>query len=42
MIRVSTIIHGDQKGFVSERYIWETIRTTYNIIDWAKANIKNV
>ena len=37
---LDTIIHGDQKGFVSERYIGEAIRTTYDIIDWAKANNK--
>ena len=37
---LDTIIHGDQKGFVSERYIGEAIRTTYDIIEWAKANNK--
>ena len=35
---LDTIIHGDQKGFVSERYIGEAIRTTYDIIQWAKEN----
>ena len=37
---LDTIIHGDQKGFVSERYIGEAIRTTYDIIQWAKDNNK--
>ena len=37
---LETIIHGDQKGFVSERYIGEAIKTTYDIIEWAKANNK--
>ena len=35
---LDSIIHGDQKGFVSERYIGEAIRTTYDIIQWAKEN----
>ena len=34
------IIHSDQKGFVSGRYIGEAIRTTYDIIQWAKDNGK--
>ena len=37
---LNSIIHGDQKGFVSERYIGESIRTTYDIIQWAKDNNK--
>jgi hypothetical protein len=37
---LDTIINGDQKGFVSERYIGEAIRTTYDIIQWAKDNNK--
>ena len=32
------IIHGDQKGFVPGRYIGEAIRSTYDIIQWAKDN----
>ena len=32
-----TIIHGDQKGFVQERYIGEAIRSTNDIIKWGKA-----
>ena len=31
------IIHPDQKGFVPERYIGEAIRTTYDIMHYAKA-----
>ena len=34
------IIHGDQKGFVEGRYIGEAIRSTYDIIQWAKDNHK--
>ena len=34
------LIHGDQKGFVSGRYIGEAIRTTYDILNWAKHNNK--
>jgi hypothetical protein len=34
------IIHGDQKGFVAGRYIGEAVRTTYDIIQWAKDNGK--
>ena len=37
---LDTIIHGDQKGFVSGRYIGEAIRTTYDIMQWAKDNNK--
>ena len=37
---LNKIIHGDQKGFVSERYIGEAIRSTYDIIQWAKSNNK--
>ena len=38
---LDTIIHGDQKGFVSGRYIGEAIKTTYDIIEWAKVNKKS-
>ena len=34
------IIHGDQKGFVAGRYSGEVIRTTFDIIQWAKNNNK--
>ena len=37
---LDSIIHGDQKGFVSGRYIGEAIRTTYDIMQWAKENNK--
>ena len=37
---LDTIIHGDQKGFVADRYIGEAIKTTYDIIQWAKNNNK--
>ena len=37
---LETIIHGDQKGFVSNRYIGEAVRSTYDIIQWAKDNNK--
>ena len=37
---LGTIIHSDQKGFVSDRYIGEAVRTTYDIMDWAKENNK--
>ena len=37
---LDTIVHGDKKGFVSGRYIGEAIRTTYDIIQWAKTNNK--
>ena len=37
---LDTIIHGDQKGFVSGRYIGEAIRTTFDIIQWAKEKNK--
>ena len=37
---LGSIIHSDQKGFVSERYIGEAIRSTYDIIQWAKENDK--
>ena len=30
------IVHEDQKGFVSGRYIGECIRNTYDILDYAK------
>ena len=35
---LSKIIHGDQKGFVSGRYIGECIRNTYDIVEYAKNN----
>ena len=38
---LETIIHGDQKGFVFGRNIGEAIRTTYDIIEWAKKNNPN-
>ena len=38
---LSSIIHSNQKGFVSERYIGEAIRSTYDIIQWAKENDKS-
>ena len=37
---LETIIHGDQKGFVSNRYIGEAVRSTYDVIQWAKENNK--
>ena len=37
---LNKIIHGDQKGFVAGRYIGEAVRTTYDIIQWAKENNK--
>ena len=30
------IIHGDQKGFIAGRYIGEVVRTTFDIIQYAK------
>ena len=33
-----SLIHPDQKGFVAGRYIGEAIRTTYDIMDYAKQN----
>ena len=35
-----SIIHPDQKGFVKGRFIGECIRTTYDIIEYAKSNNK--
>ena len=35
------IIHPDQKGFVPGRYIGEVIRTTYDIIQYAKEHDKS-
>ena len=35
---LDTIIHGDQKGFIANRYIGEAIRSTYDILSWAKEN----
>ena len=37
---LNKIINGDQKGFVAGRYIGEAVRTTYDIIQWAKDNGK--
>ena len=37
---LDSIIHGDQKGFVAGRYIGEAIRTTFDIIQWAKEKNK--
>ena len=37
---LNSIIHGDQKGFVSERYIGEAVRCTYDILQWANENNK--
>ena len=37
---LSKIIHGDQKGFVAERYIGEAVRCTYGILQWAKEKRK--
>ena len=35
-----SLIHQDQKGFVKGRFIGECIRTTYDIIEYAKMNNK--
>ena len=35
-----TIIHKDQCGFVPRRYIGDCIRTTYDVIEYAKQNNK--
>ena len=37
---MDSIIHGDQKGFVAGRYIGEVVRTTFDIIQYAKDNNK--
>ena len=37
---LETIIHPDQKGFVPNRYIGECIRTTYDILEYAKTHNK--
>ena len=34
------IIHSDQSGFVPGRYIGDCLRSTYDIIEWAKNNKK--
>ena len=34
------LIHGDQKGFVAGRYIGEVVRTTFDVIQYAKDNNK--
>ena len=38
---LDSIIHNDQKGFVSGRYIGEVIRTTFDTIQFAKENNKS-
>ena len=35
---LTRIVHPDQKGFVAGRYIGEAIRTTYDIMQYAKVN----
>ena len=35
---LNNLIHSDQKGFVAGRYIGEVIRTTNDIIEYAKDN----
>ena len=37
---LDTIIHPDQKGFISGRYIGEVVRTVYDTLDFAKNNNK--
>ena len=37
---LDTLIHPDQKGFLSGRYIDEAIRTCYDTLEYAKANNK--
>ena len=37
---LDTVINTDQKGFVAGRYIGEVVRTTYDIIQYAKDNNK--
>ena len=37
---LDTIVHEDQKGFVSGRFIGEAVRTTFDILQWAKDNNK--
>ena len=37
---LDSIIHPDQKGFVKGRFIGECIRTTYDIIEYAKQHNK--
>ena len=37
---LNSIIHGDQKGFIADRYIGEAIRSTYDILSWAKERQK--
>jgi hypothetical protein len=37
---LETLIHPDQKGFVPGRYIGEVVRTTYDIIQYAKQHNK--
>ena len=38
---ISKIVHPDQCGFIRTRYIGECIRSTYDILDWARNNNKN-
>ena len=33
---LDSLIHPDQKGFVTGRYIGEVVRTTYDLIEYAK------
>ena len=35
------LIHSDQKGFVAGRFIGEAVRTTYDVISWAKFHKKS-
>ena len=38
---LDSIIHPDQKGFVPQRYIGECIRSTYDILHYAKTSNKS-
>ena len=38
--QLEKIIHSDQKGFVSGRFIGEAIRSTYDILNWANTKKK--
>ena len=38
--QLDKIIHNDQKGFVSGRFIGEAIRSTYDIMNWANTKEK--
>ena len=37
---LDTLIHPDQKGFLSGRYIGEAVRICYDTLDYAKTNNK--